>query len=182
MGKKKTTECVSLVFCCSVISILLVGFFGLLLSPFLFSNISGMEAGMLNQGRVRMVAFHMVIASIIFSIAIMQIFLSLVFIFILYRLPPQVISLGKTNYYESAIIATMFVIRMIPILYTDQAVLAALSRNLYLAVVVTVAILFILGKLFRRKLDALFERYFITIITATFLFRILLVVFYNTHL
>jgi ABC-type uncharacterized transport system permease subunit len=82
-----------------VISILLVGFFGLLLTAFLFSNISGMDAETLDENRIRMVAFHMVIASIIFSIAIMQMFLSLVFIFILYQLPTQVISLGKTIYY-----------------------------------------------------------------------------------
>jgi hypothetical protein len=165
-----------------VISILLVGFFGLLLTAFLFSNISGMDAEMLDENRIRMVAFHMVIASIIFSIAIMQMFLSLVFIFILYQLPPQVISLGKTIYYGSALIATMFVIRTIPILYTDKLVLAALPRNLYLAVAITVVLLFILSKLFRRSLDALFERYFIMIITATFLFMLLLVVLYNTQI
>lgn len=165
-----------------VISILLVGFFGLLLTAFLFSNISGMDAEMLDENRIRMVAFHMVIASIIFSIAIMQMFLSLVFIFILYQLPPQVISLGKTIYYGSALIATMFVIRTIPILYTDKLVLAALPSNLYLAVAITVVLLFILSKLFRRSLDALFERYFIMIITATFLFMLLLVVLYNTQI
>lgn len=165
-----------------VISILLVGFFGLLLTAFLFSNISGMDAETLDENRIRMVAFHMVIASIIFSIAIMQMFLSLVFIFILYQLPPQVISLGKTIYYGSALIATMFVIRTIPILYTDKLVLAALPRNLYLAVAITVVLLFILSKLFRRRLDALFEHYFIMIITATFLFMLLLVVLYNTQI
>ena len=165
-----------------VISILLVGFFGLLLTAFLFSNISGMDAETLDENRIRMVSFHMVIASIIFSIAIMQMFLSLVFIFILYQLPTQVINLGKTIYYGSALIATMFVIRTIPILYTDKLVLAALPRNLYLAVAITVVILFILSKLFRRRLDALFERYFIMIITATFLFMLLLVVLYNTQI
>lgn len=165
-----------------VISILLVGFFGLVLTAFLFSNISGMEADPLDQNRMRMVSFHIVIASIIFSIAIMQMFLSLVFIFILYELPAQVISLGKTIYYGSALIATMFVIRTIPALYTDEAILSALPRNLYLAVVVTVVFTFILSKFFRRKLDALFERYFIMIITATFLFMLLLVVLYNTQI
>lgn len=165
-----------------VISILLVGFFGLVLTAFLFSNISGMEADPLDQNRMRMVSFHLVIASIIFSIAIMQMFLSLVFIFILYELPTQVISLGKTIYYGSALIATMFVIRTIPALYTDETILSALPRNLYLAVVVTVVFTFIISKLFRRKLDDLFERYFIMIITATFLFMLLLVVLYNTQL
>jgi hypothetical protein len=165
-----------------VISILLVGFFGLLLTAFLFSNISGMEAETLDQDRIRMVSFHLLIASIIFSIAIMQMFLSLVFIFILYQLPTQVISLGKTIYYGSALIATMFVIRTMPALYTDAAILAALPRKLYLAVALTVAILFIFSKLFRRNLDALFEHYFIMIITATFLFMLLLVVLYNTQI
>lgn len=165
-----------------VISILLVGFFGLVLTAFLFSNISGMEADPLDQNRMRMVSFHFVIASIIFSIAIMQMFLSLVFIFILYELPTQVINLGKTIYYGSALIATMFVIRTIPALYTDEVILSALPRNLYLAVVVMVVFTFILSKLFRRKLDVLFERYFIMIITATFLFMLLLVVLYNTQL
>lgn len=165
-----------------VISILLVGFFGLVLTAFLFSNISGMEADPLDQNRMRMVSFHLVIASIIFSIAIMQMFLSLVFIFILYELPTQVISLGKTIYYGSALIATMFVIRTIPALYTDETILSALPRNLYLAVVVTVVFTFFISKLFRRKLDDLFERYFIMIITATFLFMLLLVVLYNTQL
>lgn len=165
-----------------VISILLVGFFGLVLTAFLFSNISGMEADPLDQNRMRMVSFHLVIASIIFSIAIMQMFLSLVFIFILYELPTQVISLGKTIYYGSALIATMFVIRTIPALYTDETILSALPRNLYLAVVVTVVFTFIISKLFRRKLDDLFERFFIMIITATFLFMLLLVVLYNTQL
>ncbi|WP_320163342.1 hypothetical protein [uncultured Trichococcus sp.] len=165
-----------------VISILIVGFFGLLLTAFLFSNISGMAAEANDLGRIRMVAFHMVIASIIFSIAIMQMFLSLVFIFILYRLPTQVISLGKTIYYGSALIATMFVIRTIPVLYSDEAILAALPRNLYLAVALTAVLMFILSKLFRRKLDAVFERYFIMIITATFLFMLLLVVLYNTQI
>ena len=112
----------------------------------------------------------------------MQMFLSLVFIFILYRLPAQVISLGKTIYYGSSLIATMFVIRTMPALYTDEDILATLPRNMYLAVVVTVVLLFILSKLFRRKLDALFEHYFIMIITATFLFMLLLVVLYNTQL
>lgn len=166
-----------------VISILFVGFFGLVLTAFLFSNISGMEAEALDQDRIRLVAFHMVIASIIFSIAIMQMFLSLVFIFILYQLPEQVISLGKTIYYGSSLIATMFVIRTIPALYTnDEAILSALPRNLYLAVAVTAVFSFILSRLFRRKLDALFERYFIMIITATFLFMLLLVVLYNTEI
>ena len=41
---------------------------------------------------------------------------------------------------------------------------------------------FILSKIFRRKLDAWFERYFIMIITATFLFMLLLVVLYNTQI
>ena len=41
---------------------------------------------------------------------------------------------------------------------------------------------FFLSKIFRRKLDVLFERYFITIITATFLFMLLLVVLYNTQI
>ena len=76
----------------------------------------------------------------------------------------------------------MFVIRTIPALYTDETILSALPRNLYLAVVVTVVFTFILSKLFRRKLDVLFERYFIMIITATFLFMLLLVVLYNTQL
>lgn len=165
-----------------VISILLVGFFGLVLTAFLFSNISGVEAEKTDPDRMRLVSFHIVIASIIFSIAIMQMFLSLVFIFILYRLPAQVISLGKTIYYGSALIATMFVIRTMPALYTDAAILAALPRNLYLAVAVTVVLLFILSKVFLRKLDALFEHYFIMIITATFLFMLLLVVLYNTQI
>ena len=90
----------------------------------------------------------------------------------------EVISLGKTIYYGSALIATMFVIRTIPAQYTDEAILSALTRNLYLAVAVTEVLSFILSKLFRRKLDALFERYFIMIITATFLFILLLVVLY----
>ena len=90
----------------------------------------------------------------------------------------EVISLGKTIYYGSALIATMFVIRTIPAQYTDEAILSALTRNLYLAVAVTEVLSFILSKLFRRKLDALFERYFIIIITATFLFIMLLVVLY----
>lgn len=165
-----------------VISILLVGFFGLLLTAFLFSNISGMDAATIDPDRIRLVAFHMVIASIIFSIAIMQMFLSLVFIFILYQLPMQVISLGKTIYYGSALIATMFVIRTIPVLYTDEAILSALPRNLYLAVAITAVLSFTLSRLFRRRLDALFERYFIMIITATFLFMLLLVVLYNTQI
>ncbi|HEX5351884.1 MAG TPA: hypothetical protein VFW58_09675 [Trichococcus sp.] len=165
-----------------VISILFVGFFGLVLTAFLFSNISGMEAEALDQNRIRLVSFHLVIASIIFSIAIMQMFLSLVFIFILYQLPPQVISLGKTIYYGSSLIATMFVIRTIPALYTDEGILSDLPRNLYLAVAVTAVISFILSRLFRRKLDTLFERYFIMIITATFLFMLLLVVLYNTQI
>lgn len=165
-----------------VISILLVGFFGLLLTAFLFSNISGMDAETIDPDRIRLVAFHMVIASIIFSIAIMQMFLSLVFIFILYQLPMQVISLGKTIYYGSALIATMFVIRTIPVLYTDEAILSALPRNLYLAVAITAVLSFTLSRLFRRRLDALFERYFIMIITATFLFMLLLVVLYNTQI
>jgi len=165
-----------------VISILLVGFFGLLLTAFLFSNISGMDAETIDPDRIRLVAFHMVIASIIFSIAIMQMFLSLVFIFILYRLPTQVINLGKTIYYGSALIATMFVVRTIPVLYTDEVILSALPRNLYLAVAVTAVLSFILSKIFRRKLDAFFERYFIMIITATFLFMLLLVVLYNTQI
>lgn len=165
-----------------VISILLVGFFGLVLTAFLFSNISGVEAEKTDPDRMRLVSFHIVIASIIFSIAIMQMFLSLVFIFILYRLPAQVISLGKTIYYGSSLIATMFVIRTMPALYTDEAILADLPRKMYLAVAVTVVLLFIFSKLFRRKLDALFEHYFIMIITATFLFMLLLVVLYNTQI
>jgi len=76
----------------------------------------------------------------------------------------------------------MFVIRTMPALYTDEAILADLPRKMYLAVVVTVVLLFIFSKLFRRKLDALFEHYFIMIITATFLFMLLLVVLYNTQI
>jgi len=165
-----------------VISILLVGFFGLLLSAFLFSNISGINMETAGPDSLRMMAFRMVIASIIFSITIMQMFQSLVFIFILYRLPGQVINLGKTIYYGSALIATMFVIRTLPFLYSDDAILSFMPQNLFLTVAFTAAFLFILSKIFRRRLDALFERYFITIITATFLFMLLLVVFYNTQL
>ena len=80
-----------------VISILMVGFFGLLLSAFLFSNISGLSMETANPIQLRMLSFRILVASIIFSITIMQMFLSLIFIFILYRLPQQVISLGKND-------------------------------------------------------------------------------------
>ncbi|CZQ90667.1 Hypothetical protein Tpal_1295 [Trichococcus palustris] len=165
-----------------VISILMVGFFGLLLSAFLFSNISGLSMGTANPLQLRMLSFRILVASIIFSITIMQMFLSLVFIFILYRLPQQVLSLSKMIYYGSAFIATMFVIRTFSALYTDVNILSTLTRDLFLTVLVSAVVLFILSKIFRRKLDIMFEKYFVRIITSSFVFMLALVIAYNTDM
>lgn len=165
-----------------VISILMVGFFGLLLSAFLFSNISGFNMETASPIQMRMLSFRILVASIIFSITIMQMFLSLIFIFILYRLPQQVISLGKNIYYGSSFIATMFVIRTFPALYTDETILSTLTRDLFLTVLVSAAVIFIPSKLFREKLDILFEKYFVRIITSSFVLMLILVIAYNTDI
>lgn len=165
-----------------VISILMVGFFGLLLSAFLFSNISGFNMETANPLQLKMLAFRMLVASIIFSLTIMQMFLSLIFIFILYRLPQQVLSLGKMIYYGSSFIATMFVIRTFSALYSEGNILSTLTRDLFLTVLVSAAVIFIISKLFRRKLDMMFEKYFVRIITSSFVFMLALVIAYNTEM
>lgn len=163
-----------------VIGILLVGFFGLLLSAFLFSHITRlvMEEGNLEQ--MKEIAFSIVIASIVFSLAIMQMFLSLVFIFILYRLPKQVINLGKIIYYEVSVIVTLFIITTIPELYLDETIAKDLSVDLFLTALASATAIFALSKIFMRRLDLIFENHFIRIVAGTTVLMLAFTVVYRS--
>lgn len=165
-----------------VISILLVGFFGLILSAFLFSNISKMNLDLENLNQLKKIGLSVVISSIIFCIAIMQMFLSLVFIFILYRLPKQVISLGKILYYETSIITTLFIITTIPRLFPDENIIPSLSRDLLVTALLTIAVIFTLSKMFIKKLDILFEDYFIQIVAGSTVLMLILVGIYRSDI
>lgn len=165
-----------------VISILLVGFFGLLLSSFLFSNMTKLNLEEGNITQIKQAGFSIVIASIIFSLSIMQMFLSLVFIFILYKLPKQVINLGKIIYYEASLIATFFIITTIPELYFDESIIAALSHDLFLTVLYSAVVTFALSKLFVKQLDVIFEKYFIQIVTADTILIMILVAIYRSDM
>jgi hypothetical protein len=162
-----------------VISILLVGFFGLILSAFLFSNISRIPVDQENLVQMKELVFSVVVASIIFCISVIQMFVSLVFIFILYRLPKMVINLGKIIYYETAIITAMFITTTIPKLYLDRNI-EDLTNDLFLTGLVFALFIFALSKILMRKLDIFFEKSFIKIVAGITLLMLILVGFYRS--
>lgn len=165
-----------------VISILLVGFFGLILSSFLFSNITKMTFEEENIIQIKQVGFSVIIASIVFALSIMEMFLSLVFIFILYKMPKQVINLGKIIYYEVSFIVIMFIVTTIPQLYIDEKIIESLTRDLFLTVLFSALVTFVLSKIFMKQLDVIFEKYFIQIITVDTILMLILAGIYRSDM
>ncbi len=162
-----------------VISILLVGFFGLLLAAFLYANTGGMATDQNTPEQVKMTFLHGVIASVIFAISIIQMFLSLVFIFIVYDLPREVIVLGMTVYYGATFVVAMFIIRTLPVIQNTPPMRMAITNGLYLTAGIAALILLAIFKLFREKLDLFFENHFTAIMTGTFIFMLFLTAVYN---
>lgn len=164
-----------------VIGILFAGFFGLILAAFLFSNISRIAYDPGSPDLMKELAFNVVIASIIFCIAVIQMFVSLVFIFILYRLPKLVISLGKIIYYETSLITAMFITTTIPRLYVNDNP-AGLTKDLFLTGLVFVLLIYILSKMFKRRLDVIFEKDFLQIVAGITILMVMLVGLYRSRL
>ena len=165
-----------------VVGILFAGFFGLILAAFLFSNISRISYDPGSPELMKELAFNVVIASIIFCIAVIQMFVSLVFIFILYRLSKLVISLGKIIYYETALITAMFITTTIPRLYLIDDPNTGLVKDLFLTGLVFVLLIFILSKIFMKKLDRIFEKNFLQIVAGITVLMVMLVGIFRSRI
>lgn len=162
-----------------VISILLVGFFGLLLAAFLYANTGGMATDQNTPEQDKITFLHGVIASVIFAISIIQMFLSLVFIFIVYDLPREVIVLGMTVYYGATFVVAMFIIRSLPVIQNTPPMRMAITNGLYVTAGISALILLVLFKSLRITLDYIFENHFTAIMIGTFFFMLFLTAMYN---
>jgi hypothetical protein len=162
-----------------VISILLVGFFGLLLAAFPFANTGGMATNQNTPEQDKITLLHGVIASVIFAISIIQMFLSLVFIFIVYDLPREVIILGMTVYYGASFVVAMFIIRSLPVIQNTPTERLPITNGLYVTAGISALILLALLKSVREKLDDFFENHFTHIMIGTFVFMLFLTAVYN---